>query len=35
MQKENPFCDPVILELDYFKNIWSDMHSKPFNFVIF
>ena len=22
------WCDPVILKLDYFHNIWSDMHSK-------
>ena len=22
------WCNPVILKLDYFENIWSDMHSK-------
>ena len=22
------WCDPVIFELDYFENIWSDMHSQ-------
>ena len=26
--KVGGWCDAVILKLDYFENIWSDMHSK-------
>ena len=29
------WCDPVILKLDYFENIWSDIHSNFDHFSIF